>query len=156
MNDNPNENTARLTDGYYDLHVTGLGYLNRVREVKPPRGKAFLAASIGALHGPSDEVQKTWFDVRVSGQEAQRVIRELMPDAEAGKAVLIGFRLGDLTAETFVYEKGPKQGQTGVTLKARLLKVAWAKVDGKTVYTAPKEAAASAGEGRDEALARAA
>ena len=156
MSNSPEENTAKLTDHYYDLHVTGLGYLNRVREVKPQRGKAFLAASIGALHGPSDEVQKTWFDVRVSGQEAQKVVRSLMSDAEAGKAVLIGFRLGDLTAETFVYEKGPKQGQTGVTLKARLLKIAWAKVDGKTVYTAPKEAAAPAGEGQGEALRKAA
>lgn len=156
MSNTPDENTARLADAYYDLHVTGLGYLNRVREVKPPRGKAFLAASVSALHGPSQEVQKTRFDVRVSGQEAQRVVRELMPNAEAGKAVLIGFRLGDLTADTFVHEKGAKKGQTGVSLKARLIKIAWAKVDGKTVYTAPKEAAASAGEGQGDALARAA
>jgi hypothetical protein len=130
---------ANTPSNYFDLHVTGLGYLNRVREVKVPRGKPFLAASIAALHGASETVEKTWFDVRVSGQEAQKVVRDLMPDAEAGKSVLVGFKLGDLAAETFVYEKGPKAGQTGVSLKARLLRIAWAKVDGKTVYTAPKD-----------------
>ena len=67
------------------------------------------------------------------------MVRDLMPDTEAGKSVLVGFKLGDLTAETFIYEKGPKAGQTGVSLKARLLRIAWAKVDGKTVYTAPKD-----------------
>ena len=131
------------SSSYFDLHVTGLGYLNRVREVNPPRGKPFLAASIGALHGASDAVEKTWFDVRVSGQEAQKVVRDLMPDAEAGKSVLVGFKLGDLSPETFVYEKGPKAGQTGVNLKARLLRIVWAKVDGKTVYTAPKDGPAA-------------
>ena len=134
MSDNEN-----IPSHYFDLHVTGLGYLNRVREVKVPRGKPFLAASIAALHGASDAVEKTWFDIRVSGQEAQKVVRDLMPDTEAGKSVLVGFKLGDLTAETFIYEKGPKAGQTGVSLKARLLRIAWAKVDGKTVYTAPKD-----------------
>lgn len=53
MNGNLEENTANPVNSYFDLHVAGLGYLNRVREVKPPRGKAFLAASIAALRGPA-------------------------------------------------------------------------------------------------------
>ena len=56
-----------------------------------------------------------------------------------GKKVLIGFKLGDLYAETFVYEKGKKQGETGVSLKARLLFISWIKVDGETVYKAPRK-----------------
>ena len=36
---------------FYDLHVTGLGYLNRVRMVKPNKGETFLACSISALRG---------------------------------------------------------------------------------------------------------
>ncbi|MFZ4701284.1 MAG: DUF3577 domain-containing protein [Candidatus Methylumidiphilus sp.] len=139
MSDNSENNPAR----YFDLHVTGLGYLNRAREVKVPRGQPFLAVGIAALHGATEAVEKTWFDARVSGQEAQKVVRELMPDIEANKSVLVGFKLGDLTPETFVYEKGPKAGQTGVSLKARLLRIAWAKVDGKTVYTAPKDGTAT-------------
>ena len=57
-----NDNTPSQ---YFDLHVTGLGYLNRAREVKVPRGQPFLAVSIAALHGASTAVEKTWFDARV-------------------------------------------------------------------------------------------
>ena len=123
MSDN-HENNESNPARYFDLHVTGLGYLSRAREVKVPRGQPFLAVGIAALHGAAEAVEKTWFDTRVSGQEAQKVVRELMPDIEANRSVLVGFKLGDLAPETFVYESGPKAGQTGVSLKARLLRIA--------------------------------
>lgn len=116
---------------YFDLHIIGLGYLNRVREVPVKRGQAFLAVDISALHGEIDNVEYTRFDCRVSGKEAQAIVRELMPAVEQGKKVLVGFKLGDLYAETFTYECGQRQGETGVSLKARLLKIDWAKVDGQ-------------------------
>jgi hypothetical protein len=122
---------------FFDLHVTGLGYLNRVREINVKRGQPFLAVDLSALHGSTDNVEYTRFDCKVSGSEAQNVIRTLMPDIKAERSVLIGFKLGDLYAETFTYQSGERQGQTGVSLKARLLRISWAKVDGTTVYTAP-------------------
>lgn len=118
---------------YFDLHTTGIGYLNRVRKVNPERAQAFLAVDISALHGSADNVEYTRFDCRVSGKEAQEIIRSLMPAVEADRKVLVGFRIGDLYAETFTYERGERQGQTGVSLKARLLKITWAKVDGEPV-----------------------
>ena len=118
---------------FFDLHVTGIGYLNRVREVEVKRGKPFLAVDIAALHGNADSVQHTRFDCRVSGKEAQALIRELAPAVEADRKVLVGFKLGDLYAELFTYQQGERQGQTGVSLKARLLKITWAKIDGEPV-----------------------
>ncbi len=118
---------------YFDLHTTGVGYLNRVREVKPERAQAFLAVDISALHGSADNVEYTRFDCRVSGKDAQEIIRGLIPAMEADHKVLVGFKIGDLYAETFTYERGERQGQTGVSLKARLLKITWAKVDGEPV-----------------------
>ena len=129
---------------FFDLHVTGLGYLNRVREVSVKRGQPFLAVDISALHGSADNVEYTRFDCKVSGSEAHNVIRTLMPDIEAEKSVLVGFKLGDLYPETFTYQNGERKGQTGVSLKARLLRISWAKVDGTTVYTAPAAAQESA------------
>ena len=35
--------TTSTEKSYFDLHITGLGYLNRIREVKPKKGDAFLA-----------------------------------------------------------------------------------------------------------------
>jgi Protein of unknown function (DUF3577) len=118
---------------YFDLHVTGLGYLNRAREVEVKRGSPFLAVDIAALHGEASDVEYTRFDCRVSGKAAQTIVRELMPAIEAGRKVLVGFKLGDLYVETFVYTRGEREGETGVSLKARLLRIAWAKVDGEPV-----------------------
>jgi hypothetical protein len=118
---------------YFDLHVTGIGYLNRTREVSVQRGQPFLAVDVSALHGNADNVQYTRFDCRVSGKEAQAIVRQLMPAIERERKVLVGFKLGDVYPDTFTYQRGEKQGQMGVSLKARLLRITWAKVDGETV-----------------------
>lgn len=122
------------TQGFFDLHITGIGYLNRIREVKPKKGEAFLACDITALNGSSDAPEYRRFDVRVSGNEAQRLVRRCEQAVAAGKKVLISFRLGDLWTDVFTYAKGEKAGQTGVSLKARLLFIGWIKVDGEMVY----------------------
>jgi hypothetical protein len=121
---------------YFDLHIAGLGYLNRIREVKPKKGDAFLACDIAALNGPSDDVSYVRFDSRVSGSEAQHLVRRCIQAVDAEKKVMIGFRLGDLWTDTFTYSKGKRAGEQGVSLKARLLFVSWIKVDGKLVYKA--------------------
>ncbi|MCP5152432.1 MAG: DUF3577 domain-containing protein [Chromatiales bacterium] len=124
------------TEKFYDLHITGLGYLNRAREVRPARGDAFLAVEVCALHGAADAIQHTRFDCRVSGREAHRVVNELVPHVGAGRRVLVGFKLGDLYAETFTYRTGERAGETGVSLKARLLRIDWVRIDGDPVYRA--------------------
>ena len=120
---------------YFDLHTTGLGYLNRVREVTPKEGNPFLSVSIAALRGSVDDVQYTHFECRVSGQQAQKLVRQLKPAVEGNLKVLVGFTLSDLFAEAFTFKNGDKAGETGVGLKARLLRISWAKVDGQPFYT---------------------
>lgn len=132
-NSNQANNQTHQDQKYFDLHVSGIGYLYRAREVQVKRGQSFLAVEVSALHGEAEDVNYTRFDCRVSGKEAQEVIRLLMPEIQAKKKVLVSFKLGDLYPETFVYDKGEKAGQTGVSLKARLLKIHWAKVDGMHV-----------------------
>ena len=120
---------------YFDLHTTGLGYLNRVREVTPKEGNSFWSVSIAALRGSVDDVQYTHFECRVSGQQAQQLVRQLKPAVEGKLKVLVGFTLSDLFAEAFTFKNGDKAGETGVGLKARLLRISWAKVDGQPFYT---------------------
>lgn len=133
------------TSKYFDLHINGIGYLNRARVVKPKKGTPFLAVDITAIHGDSKEPQKTRFDCRVSGAEAKKVIEQYMSQInDQGRMaadgttlrhkVLAGFRLGDLYTDVFTYDKGEKKGTTGVSLKARLLRLDWVKVDGNIVY----------------------
>ena len=133
-------NTTRSEKKFFDLHIDGVGYLNRIRQVKPKRGEPFLACDVSALVGPADAVEYRRFDCRVSGKDAQHLIRRCEQAVGEGKKVLAGFRLGDLWTDIFTYSKGPKEGQTGVSLKARLLLIRWIKVDGEAVYTASPKA----------------
>ena len=126
---------------YFDLHTTGIGYLNRVREVTPQEGNPFLSVTIAALRGSVDNAQYTHFECRVSGRQAQEVVRQVRPAVEGKLKVLIGFTLSDLFGETFTFKSGDKTGETGISLKARLLRVSWAKVDGQPFYKAQEHAA---------------
>ena len=128
--------------GFFDLHVAGVGYLNRVRTVTPKKGDPFLACSISAMRGSADDVEYTKFDLRVSGSDAKEVIKLLEPEVNAKKAVIVGFKLSDIYPEVFTFEKGEKKGEQGIVIKGRLLQIKFAKVDGKTVDLPQKESAA--------------
>ena len=119
---------------YFDLYTTGIGYLNRVREVTPKEGPPFWSVTIAALRGSVDDVHYTYFECRVSGKQAQKLVQQLKPAVEGKLKVLVGFTLSDLFAEAYIVKNGDKAGETGVSLKARLLRVGWAKVDGQPFY----------------------
>ena len=126
---------------YFDLHTTGIGYLNRIREVTPKEGNPFLSVTIAALRGSVDNAQYTHFECRVSGRQAQQVVRQVEPALGGKLKVLIGFTLSDLYPDTFTFKSGEKAGETGISLKARLLRLSWVKVDGQPFYTAQDSAA---------------
>lgn len=118
---------------FFNLHVEGVGYLNRVRTVRPKKGQAFVACTVSAMRGSVDDIGYTKFDCRVSGADAQQIVRMLEPEVAADKPVIIGFRIADIYPETFTYEKGDRKGETGVCIKGRLLRIKFAKVDGQSV-----------------------
>ena len=101
----------------------------------PKEGKPFLSVTLAALRGSVDNAQYTHFECRVSGKQANQVIRRLKSAVEGESKVLMGFTLSDLYGETFTYKSGDKAGETGISLKARLLRVSWAKVDGQPFYS---------------------
>ena len=138
---------------YFDLHTQGLGYLNRIREVTPSRGKAFLACTIAALNGPTEAPEYRYFDVTVCGAEAQLLVNRYAEAVDQGRKVLMGFRLGDLWTDLFRYNRGDKAGKTGVSLKARLLFISWIKVDGQLVYQARPNAEPETGATKQAANA---
>ena len=125
-----NDNASNEVSKYFDLHIHGIGYLNRVREVTPEGGTPFLSVNIAALRGHVDNVQHTYFDCVVSGEEAKDLVRQLQPMVEAKQKVLVGVQLSDLQAETFTFKQGDQSGGTGISLKSRLLRFKWIKVNG--------------------------
>lgn len=140
----PSQAPAQAT--FFNLHVEGVGYLNRVRTITPKQGKPFLACTVSALRGSTESVSYTRFDCTVSGAEAQKIVKLLEQDVTDEKPVLIGFKLGDIYPEIFTFEKGDKQGQQAVSIKGRLLKIKFAKVNGVAVDL-PQSVQASEEEG---------
>ena len=124
---------ASSQPSYFNLHVEGVGYLNRVRTVKPKKGQEFLACTVAALRGSDSDVSYTKFDCRVSGADAQAIVKRLENDVAADKAVIIGFRIADIYPEMFTFEKGDRKGQPGVSIKGRLLRIKFAKVNGEPI-----------------------
>jgi hypothetical protein len=116
---------------YFDLHITGIGYLNRVREVFPKEGSPFWSVYITALHGHVDNVRHCYFDCIVVGEEAKDQVRQLQSAVNAEAKVLVGFQLSDLNPVPFTYRQGKRAGETGVHLKSSLLRFQWIKVDGQ-------------------------
>ena len=127
------QSQATSQPSFFNLHVEGVGYLNRVRTVKPKKGQEFLACTVSAMRGSTNDLSYTKFDCKVSGVEAQKVIKLLELDVEDEKPVIIGFKIGDIYPELFTFEKGDRKGQQGVSIKGRLLRVKFAKVNGVAV-----------------------
>ena len=140
---------AKNPASFFNLLVDGVGYLNRVRHVKVKKGQEFLACTVSAMRGSTDDIGYTKFDCRASGADAQKIVTMLESDVAAEKTVIIGFRIADIYPELFVFEKGEQKGQTGVSIKGRLLRVKFAKVNGEALdlpqpaYSEDRERAAA-------------
>lgn len=122
--------SSTKTSKHFDLHVSGFGYLNRIREVKVRKGDPFWACSINALHGSGNDPEFTRFDVIVRGQQALERIKSLQSAVDGKKKVMVSFKLGDIYPDLFVYEQGEKKGQHGVAIKGRLLQIGYTTIDG--------------------------
>ena len=130
---------------FFNLNISGIGYFNNARLVKPGEGsrkfEPFWAVDVVAIHGAKDQTVRTRFDCRVVGKEAIELVAEYSADInDRDKKVWASFRLGDLTPETFEYgARSKRKGETGVSLKSRLLKVSSLSIDGERVHSATAE-----------------
>ncbi len=126
-NQNPNQ------DKTFDIHTKCAGYINRIRQVVPNKGKPYFAATICALRGRPDNdgnYSKTYFDCSIVGTLAIKRVQELIAFQDDQLAIFVTCKIGDIYAESFTFKKGKKQGETGVSIKGRILKIETAKVEG--------------------------
>jgi hypothetical protein len=121
--------TAENKTEYFDLITSGLGYLNRSREVSPKKGPVYESVSIAALRGNSDNPSYSYFDCRVVGADAIEFVkthRDAINDRDT--KVLVKFNVGDGEGDSYELTKGEHQGERRHLIKGRLLKITWAKV----------------------------
>ena len=137
--------TASAQTNHFNLHVNGVGYVNRVRWVEPRRNagrraEPFLACSVSAIRGNADSPDYTYFDLRVSGSEAIEMVERLKVDVEENRKVFIAFRIGDIYPHMYerdVRERdGRKTGEREMAalIKGRLLLINSITIDGENVY----------------------
>ncbi|MEO9332751.1 MULTISPECIES: DUF3577 domain-containing protein [Gammaproteobacteria] len=117
--------TALNQKSYFDLHTSGIGYIQRARVVKATGGRKaqpFLACTIAALVGSANDEKRRYFDVKVSGAEAKKLVERYVGNDDPEQRPLVRFRLGDLWVDPFIRPKGDRKGEPAASLKARLLK----------------------------------
>lgn len=119
---------------YFDLHTFATGNVDDIREVQVKRG-SFIACRFSALRTEGNS--NTRFDLKVVGAHAKACVLALKPLADAGKAVIAQMKIGDIYPEVFSYKSGKRQGEMGVNIKGRVLKVYMAKVDGQDIDLPP-------------------
>ena len=128
MNQDPRPQAA------FDLIIEGVGYLNRIRPVTPKKGPAYTACTVNAMMGTADSVEYISIDCRIVGKQALEAVHQLKGAVAVKSKVIVGFRAGDPKPEFYEY-KDPKTGDTKSAsgLKARLLQLTFAKVNGQKV-----------------------
>ncbi|MVT36614.1 DUF3577 domain-containing protein [Acidovorax citrulli] len=135
---------------FFNLHTSGIGYLNRIRWVETKgrgrKAESFLACSISALRGSSDAADYTYFDLRVSGEEAIGLIDGLQQEVHDRCKVLVSFKIGDIYPH--LYERDVRDQQSGrptghkemaTLIKGRLILINSISVDGEKVYSRPSD-----------------
>lgn len=108
---------------YFDIHTQGRGYIQRVREVSVKGAQPYLACTIAALIGPAKATVLRYFDVRVAGGEAKKLVRNYLGADERKCRPLVRFRLGDPWVSPFIRSSGEHQGEAAASVKSRLLQV---------------------------------
>lgn len=154
--------TNTTASNYFDLHTSGLGYMNRLRLVRPDKSRGqkfspFWAVSISAITGDGDDVKYVNYDVTIKGEQAKEALNVLKPFLIDDKGqpvktnkVLVGFRIGDALPDIYMVKgKDPGTEEPRVCMKGRLLKLTSAKVNGEVIdlpKTEHDEAKAAAAE----------
>lgn len=137
-------NASTQTSNHFNLHVNGVGYLNRIRWVETKgsgrKAKPFLSCAISAMRGKTDEPDYTYFDLRVSGSEAIEMVEKLKGDVEAKRKVFVSFRVGDIYAHSYMRNLRDENGRTtgeqepAALIKGRLLLINSVTVDGVNIF----------------------
>lgn len=130
--------TTTKSDRVVNVILSGIGFMNRIREVTPPNGAPYLACEMNLQHGVGKNTEDVRLNCNVKGSRANQIIRKHFTDASGTvttpKApVKATVTCGGLKADTFVYKQGRRKGETGVSLRSSLLTIQWLKIGNEIV-----------------------
>lgn len=115
---------------YFDLHTSGIGYINRFRKV-PTRKGFFCSVTIGFLRGSADEVEYTYIDTIIRNKEVCEILKQHQDAINNKDSKVLGvLTVSDIYAETYESSDGTK-----ASIKGRLIGMRQLKVNGEVVYS---------------------
>ncbi|MCF6256191.1 MAG: DUF3577 domain-containing protein [Gammaproteobacteria bacterium] len=131
---NNTQNNETPKKAFFDLHTSGIGYLNRARTVTPNNGDPYESVSIAGLHGRSDNPSYSYFDTSIVGEDAADfVTKHKATINDRNSKVLVRFKVGDGNATSYEVKSGQNKGQRNHLIKCRLLQITWASINGEVV-----------------------
>src|SRR3546814_8865642 len=71
--------------------------------------RSFLACTIAALVGSAKDPSYRYFDVKVSGAEAKKLVQRYIGVDDPKQRPLVRFRLGDLWGDAYIRDKGDRK-----------------------------------------------
>ena len=100
-----------------------------------------MAVTVGlqdgeVVEGDYSKVSTTYLDCRVAGSRAFDILNDqvLQGNVDQDNTMIRAVvKTGGLNADLFTYAQGPKQGQSGVSLKSRLLQITHLYIAGNAV-----------------------
>lgn len=126
------QNTTEVK--FFDLVTNASGYPRRARTIPVQRGSGYERVDMGARFGRAGDLSYVNYDLKVSGDKASEDYLKIKEAINSEKdEVVWSVTIGDAYPEPFVYKKGKREGQTGVTMQGRLLAIRWASVNGELV-----------------------
>lgn len=129
-----NSNTQSVSS-YINLHTTGIGFLNRIREVPASKRSKFWSCDVAAMHGSQDEgINYVNFQVNSANEEVDRLLSQAKIDSDDGKKIKAAFKIGDLYTEAFILNRGANAGKPSAVIKGRLLLITHLWVDNELVF----------------------
>ena len=129
-NNSAQTNASDSSTGFFDLHASAFGYLNRYRVIGSGK-KQFCAVTVAALRGSKDEVEYTYFDTIIRNQDVCALLAEYSNQINDRNIKV----LANVTVSDF-YAADPwqKNGKWFGSIKGRLIALKTLVVEGKTVF----------------------
>lgn len=135
---------------FFDLHLNGVAYVNRFREINPGTKKGFCAVTMAFLRGNTDDVEYTYVDCIIPNKEVCELLKQYENDIENRDTKVIAVAtVSDIYPDIYTSNGEPKP-----TIKGRLIGMRQLKVNGDVVYKHQAEEA-PASEGTNEPAAQA-
>jgi len=132
-NTNTNSTTVETNvSKFYDLTHINEGYINRIRQVKPAKGKPFFACTLRSAD--------LSIDVIVVGAKAVKAMELLKPHFDKGAVIKAKWVASDISLSDFIYEKDMgdhQKGDKGFMAKGRLLDIVNVSVNGNVFEELP-------------------